>query len=255
MGVLDFTDEEIRAFEDENQRWLRESTAIGPEEVGGCTIYLARLEGSGIYECSEEKYRIVCQYDAAKRRQGDAEDACMQARGWAYPEEELAEEDEPAPEAIPPAGKLTARQVLFCEHYAAQPVAARAAVLAGYADGNATNHGSRLLKNPLVLARIAELRAEKKLSYVLEADTLHDKLEAVFFEAIGDRNHAAAVSALRLQAGLARLPTRSSAPAIADNAAEADADAPADAPRPRRAARKAYKSRSRRRKKPTKAYK
>jgi phage terminase small subunit len=208
MGVLDFTDEEIRELEDENQRWLRESTAIGPEEVGGCKTYWARLESGGTFECSEEDYRVICQYDAAKRRQGDAEDACMQARGWTRPEEELAEEDEPAPEAVPPEGKLTARQARFCEHYTAQPVATRAAVLAGYSEDSAYNQGHRLLKNPLVLDRIAALRAERKLSYVLQPDTLQDKLEAVFFDALAERNHSAAVAALRLQAGLARLPTR-----------------------------------------------
>ena len=77
---------------------------------------------------------------------------------------------------------------------------------------NAANPGYRLLKNPLVLDRIARLRAEQNLHYVVEPDTIHDKLEAVFFEALAERNHAAAVAALRLQAGLARLPTRLAAP-------------------------------------------
>ncbi len=76
-------------------------------------------------------------------------------------------------------------------------------MLAGYSEDSAAAYGSRLLKNPLVLDRIATLRREKDIHYVVEPDTVHDKLEAVFFEALGERNHAAAVAALRLQAALA----------------------------------------------------
>ncbi len=114
-------------------------------------------------------------------------------------------------------------------------MATRAAVLAGYEEDKAASQGSRLLKNPLVLTRIAALRAERNLRHVLDADAIQDKLEAVFFEALGDRDHSAAVSALRLQAGLARLPTRP-APA-ADDGIDARAEPP------RRGARKAEKSR------------
>jgi len=216
MAPIEFTDQEIRELEDEDQRMLRESVTVGIEDVDGWKVYVARIEGSGTYECSEEQYRIIAQYDAVKRRQAEAEGACIAARGFDWPEEGLAEEDEPAPEAVPPEGKLTARQALFCENYTAQPVATRAAVLAGYSEDSAHNQGHRLLKNPLVLTRIAALRAERKLSYVLEPDTLHDKLEAVFFDALSERNHSAAVAALRLQAGLARLPTRLAAAAGAE---------------------------------------
>src|SRR5262249_18518842 len=115
---------------------------------------------------------------------------------------------EPEPDEIPPQGRLTVRQEEFCRHYAAQPVGTRAAILAGYSEDNAAPYGSRLLKNPLVLDRIAKLREENQIEYVVERDTVHDKLEAVFFEALGERNHAAAVSALKLQATLAGMLTR-----------------------------------------------
>jgi phage terminase small subunit len=233
-------------MEDEDQRMLRESVAVGIEDHDGWKVYLARLEGSGTYACGEEQYRIITQYDEAKRRQEEAEIACATERDFDWPEPELDEEDEPAPEALPPEGKLTARQALFCENFATQPVATRAAVLAGYAAENAANQGHRLLKNPLILDRIAALRAERKLRYVVETDTVHDKLEAVFFDALGNGHHAAAVAALRLQAGLARLPTRAPA-AGADGGAK-----PANAKRPR-VRRQAEESRGRRRKKTRKA--
>jgi hypothetical protein len=187
-----------------------ECTTAGHKGSGDERVYLIKRDG-GTCEVDEDIYRIVGQYEVARRRQAEAEEACMGARGWAHPEVEPAEVDEPDPEAVPPEGKLTARQAVFCENYAAQPVATRAAVLAGYSEDSAHNQGHRLLKNPLVLARIAALRAERKLSYVIEPDTLQDKLEAVFFDALSDRNHSAAVAALRLQAGLARLPTRPAA--------------------------------------------
>src|SRR5262249_25131423 len=42
--------------------------------------------------------------------------------------------------------KLLPRQEQFCRHYVTQPVATRAAVLAGYAERSAYNQGHRLLK-------------------------------------------------------------------------------------------------------------
>jgi hypothetical protein len=145
-------------------------------------------------------HRIVDEYGDAQERQQDAEEACAAAR-WKKPP--APPPRAPEPEDVPPGGKLTPRQGEFCRHYAAQPVATRAAILAGYSEDNAAPYGSRLLNNPLVLERIAKLRAEQQIRYVVERDTMHDKLEAVFFGALGERNHAAATSALRLQAALA----------------------------------------------------
>jgi len=160
------------------------------------------------YDVTEQHHRIVEEYGAARERQEEAEEACALAR-WKKPDpKDAPPAREPEPEAVPPQGKLTPRQEAFCLHYAAQPVGTRAAVLAGYSEDNAAPYGSRLLKNPLVLDRIARLRAEQYIQYVVERDTVHDKIEAVFFEALGERNHAAAVSALRLQATLAGIMPR-----------------------------------------------
>lgn len=160
------------------------------------------------YDVTEQHHRIVEEYGAARERQEEAEEACALAR-WKKPDpKDAPPAREPEPEAVPPQGKLTPRQEAFCLHYAAQPVGTRAAVLAGYSEDNAAPYGSRLLKNPLVLDRIARLRAEQHIQYVVERDTVHDKIEAVFFEALGERNHAAAVSALRLQATLAGIMPR-----------------------------------------------
>jgi hypothetical protein len=160
------------------------------------------------FAVTEHHHRIVEEYDAAQERQADAEGACAAAR---WQRRSAPPPRAPEPEDIPPDGKLTPRQQEFCRHYAAQPVATRAAILAGYSEENAAPYGSRLLNNPLVLDRIASLRAERQIRYVVERDTVHDKLEAVFFGALGERNHAAAVAALRLQVALAGLLGRAEA--------------------------------------------
>ncbi len=179
---------------------------VSVHHSGGSTwcvvAYIDEPDG-GLLELGEEALRIIDQYEAARRRQSEAQ--ALAERRWIKPAAP------PAP-AGPPAGKLTARQEEFCRHYITQPVATRAAALAGFSEESAASRGSRLLKSPLVLERIAELRSERKLHYVIERDTLHDKLEAVFFEALDQRNHAAAISALRLQAGLAGLMLRPAQP-------------------------------------------
>jgi hypothetical protein len=179
----------------------------GPTEGYYIAIPIPKPHGSlcTSFAVSEHHHRIVAEYFEAQERQADAEEACAAAR-WKKPP--APPPRAPEPEDVPPGGKLTPRQEEFCRHYAAQPVAIRAAVLAGYAESNADSYGPRLLKNPLVLDRIAVLRGEKGIRYTLERDTMHDKLEAVFFDALGERNHAAAVAALRLQALLGGLALR-----------------------------------------------
>ena len=194
-------------------------------------------------------HRIVDEYGAALERQFDAEQACAAAR-WEKPP--APPPRAPEPEDIPPDGKLTPRQQAFCRHYAAQPVATRAAILAGFSEDNAAPYGSRLLNNPLVLERIAALRAEQSIRYVVERDTVHDKLEAVFFGALGESNHAAAVSALRLQAALAGL-----LGAAAKRKAKESQGATGEKPRKAKAARrpKPRKAKALSRRKPRKANK
>lgn len=191
----------------------RESDAHDPEEIDGEIVYWASLcvgPRSHVHSTvTEEEHRFIGQFEEARDRQEEAYADAAAAR-W-NPPPPPPPPREPEPEEIPPEGKLTPRQEEFCRHYAAQPVATRAAALAGYAKDNAANQGHRLLKNPFVLDRVAQLRAESGVPYVVQRDTMHDKLEAVFFDALSDRNHAAAVAALRLQASLAGMTARAAA--------------------------------------------
>src|SRR3546814_528034 len=86
-----------------------------------------------------------------------------------------------------PQSTLTPRQEAFCQNYITEPTATRAAVLAGYAEHTANKQASRLLTKVDILARVAELRREQGLVYRVEADSLLDKLEAVYHTAMADR--------------------------------------------------------------------
>jgi hypothetical protein len=122
------------------------------------------------------------------------------------PDEAAADEPDVRP-AVPAQerSQLLPRQEAFCAHYVTQPVATRAAVLAGYAERTAYKQGHRQLQQAEVLERIAELRAARNLTYVLERDTMHDKLEGVFWQALVQRDYAPAIAAVRVQATLAGL--------------------------------------------------
>jgi phage terminase small subunit len=198
----------------------------------------APLSWQSGYTVPKEHHRIVEEYQAARARQAVAEEACAAARwdkGKAKDPPPPPRAPEPEPEAIPPEGKLTGRQEAFCRHYTEQPVGTRAAVLAGYSADNAAPYGSRLLKNPLVLDRIATLRQEQHIHYVVERDTVHDKLEAVFFEALGERNHAAAVAALRLQATIGGILGRAAPDEQKAAGAKANKSQPPATEKPRKA--------------------
>jgi hypothetical protein len=249
MTDLDATDDEFGGHENGPVDFAN-SKIIDVDSCYGEVIYTIDCGGC-TWEVNEAQFRIVDQYEAARRRQAEA--FALAERRWWKPAPPPPQ-PEPEPEAIPPGGKLTGRQEDFCRNYVAQPVAAHAAVLAGYGEDNARAQGSRLLKNPIVLARIAALRAERGLTYALDADTLHDKLEAVFFDALSSSNHGAAVSALRLQAGLARLPMRAVERVHESTAAPRAAAEPGSA-RLSQTARKTDKRGGKGRKKPTKAYK
>jgi hypothetical protein len=194
-------------WDEENDREYDEDDP--PTHPPRYTVCFDIPQGSGFvstdFAVTGHHHRIVAEYDVAQERQMDAEEACAKAR-WLKPP--APPPRPPEPEDVPPGGDLTPRQEEFCRNYAVQPIAIRAAVLAGYAESNADSYGPRLLKNPLVLDRIAALRSAKGIHYTLDRDTMHDKLEAVFFDALGERNHAAAVAALRLQALLGGMALR-----------------------------------------------
>lgn len=100
---------------------------------------------------------------------------------------------------------LTERQLAFCERYVERPVAALAARAAGYAASTAAKQAARLLKHPLVMRRILELRRKHHLEQACRRETLIDKFETVFAEAIERREFYAAIQALTMQARLARI--------------------------------------------------
>ena len=150
----------------------------------------------------------------------------------------------PGEAAAPARARLLPRQEAFCRHYVTQPVATRAAVLAGYAERSAYNQGYRLLQLTEVLERIAALRAERNLTYVLEHDTMHDKLEGVFMDALAAHNYAPALAAMRLQAQLAGLMPAARTRAAASPSAQRRKNDEESRARPRKTMRKARRGRA-----------
>lgn len=166
-------------------------------------VKVERPRGSGSFAelpVNADIYRMVKGYTAARERQAKA----MAARAAFVPPPAEPPLDGP----VEPQERLTPRQEAFCVHYAARPVATRAAMLAGYSSQSAASRGWKLLRHPLVLARLAEIRAERRLRYEIDVDTLHDKLETLYFEALESGRHNAAIAALRMQASLAGLPLK-----------------------------------------------
>ncbi len=100
---------------------------------------------------------------------------------------------------------LTERQLAFCERYVERPVAAPAAREAGYAASTAGKQASRLLKHPLVMRRILELRRKRHLEQTYRRETLLDKFDVVFGDAVERKDFHAAIKALTMQARLARV--------------------------------------------------
>ena len=120
--------------------------------------------------------------------------------------------EEPLPEAREPpepeeafGESLTERQLLFCERYVERPVAVRAAREAGYAEATAATQAARLLKHPKVMRRILELRRKRHLEHAYRRETLLDKFDLVFAQAIERNDLYAAIKALTMEARLARI--------------------------------------------------
>lgn len=97
---------------------------------------------------------------------------------------------------------LTPRQEAFCHAFVAVPVAARAAVEAGYSRRSAKNQGWRLLARPEVQDRIRALRGEVAAVHAESRADLLAKAEAVYRQAMSDHQYQAAGRALALQARL-----------------------------------------------------
>ena len=104
---------------------------------------------------------------------------------------------------------LKTRYERFCQAYLTDPNAAEAARRAGYSEDHAKHQGHRLLRRPVVAARLAELRAELAARECLSLDALLAKLEIAFAAAL--KNDLPAVAArivdsqARLTASFAKL--------------------------------------------------
>jgi hypothetical protein len=107
-----------------------------------------------------------------------------------------------------PGTPLTPRQEAFCRHYLTEPSGTRAAIVAGYAESGAKVQAHRLLTNANVLQKISALRRAHALSYTLDRDTMLDKLEAFFEDAMKGESYSAALRALLAQAELGGLLNR-----------------------------------------------
>jgi phage terminase small subunit len=99
--------------------------------------------------------------------------------------------------------KLTARKEQFCQRFVECANAAGAARSAGYSQRSARNTAYRLMRDPRVVERIAELHAETARAHCNGLEILLSKLEAVYRRAFEDHQYAVATRAIELQAKLA----------------------------------------------------
>lgn len=97
---------------------------------------------------------------------------------------------------------LKPRQERFCRLFVECANAAQAARGAGYRPEHARNTGHRLLKQPRILRRIAEIQSIVADGQCRDVDVLLTKLETVFRRAIDDHQLGAATRAVELQARL-----------------------------------------------------
>lgn len=105
--------------------------------------------------------------------------------------------------------KLTPRQDRFCRQFVECANAAGAARAAGYTPRSARTTGYRLLRQPVVAQRIAQLQAETAHAHCRDVEFLLGKLEAVFRHSFEDHQYATAARVVELQARLARLAAES----------------------------------------------
>ena len=113
------------------------------------------------------------------------------------------------PAAAPPHKRLRHRHEAFCQHFVLLGNAADAAGRAGYALESRRNQGYRLMRQPLIQARVAAIRAGLARAYCLDSGVLLGKLEAVYQCAVSDRSFHAAARCVEIQARIAGVtPTR-----------------------------------------------
>ncbi len=109
-----------------------------------------------------------------------------------------------APDVAAPGQKsLRPRHEAFCQHFVLLGNATDAAARAGYSYEWARNQGYRLMRQPAIQARVAEIRAGLARVYCLDAGVLLGKLEAVYQRAIGNLDFHAAARSVEIQARIA----------------------------------------------------
>jgi hypothetical protein len=99
---------------------------------------------------------------------------------------------------------LRSRHEAFCQYFVLGGNATYAAIDAGYTSEWARNQGYRLMRQPLIRARIAEVRSTLARSYCLDTDVLLGKLEAIYQCAHERHQYHAAARAVEIQARIAR---------------------------------------------------
>ena len=102
-----------------------------------------------------------------------------------------------------PGEALNERQEAFCRAYVELPVGVKAARAAGYETAAARRQANRLLKHPLVIRRIYELRDVRGRDHQVRRDTIIDQAEAVFEASMEKGEFYAAMQALTMKARLA----------------------------------------------------
>ena len=104
---------------------------------------------------------------------------------------------------------MSPRHEAFCQHFVLLGNAADAAAQAGYASEWARNQGYRLMRQPRIQARVAEIRSGLARAYCLDFQVLLGKLEAVYQRAVGNLDFHAAARCVEIQARIAgHVPTR-----------------------------------------------
>ena len=98
--------------------------------------------------------------------------------------------------------RLKPRHERFCLTFVECANAALAARAAGYAPASARNAGYRLLRQPRIVSRIADIQKETAHAHCRNVDVLLGKLETIYRRAVDDHHFAAAARAVELQAKL-----------------------------------------------------
>ncbi len=98
--------------------------------------------------------------------------------------------------------RLNPRQEAFCQSFVRLGNAAYAAREAGYSPPSSRKQGYRLVRDPRIIARIAEIRLEWGRAQARDRDILIGKLEYAYNQALEQHHTLAAVRAVEAQAKL-----------------------------------------------------